>query len=249
LFLHPQNNDGNALSTNLVFTGYNGYYYGPIIGTKNTSNSSGYGRKDLVFLQHNSGVWPTDSTSHIEVMRITTNGNVGIGTIEPQYKLDVNGNVKATSFIGNLDGTYVNKLTGYAKASSSSAIATTDSLNTALGKLEYKADVTYDLVKGAYDGDGTIENLAEILKVLEGISDTETIQAIIGKYLPLTGGTLTGSLVIQDASFNVKSDTSTLRLLSFGSTNYIESGNAAFNDNAPLKITGYNGFTGSDLYL
>lgn len=103
----------------------------------------------------------------------------------------VTGFVKAPTFQGNLDGTYVNKLTGYTKATAIAALATTDSLNTALGKLEYKADVTYDLVKGAYDGDGTIENLAEILKVLDGISDTDTIQAIIGKYLPLSGGTLT----------------------------------------------------------
>jgi hypothetical protein len=103
--------------------------------------------------------------------------------------------VYATTFIGNLDGTYVNKLTGYTKADAVGSIAATDSLNTALGKLEYKADSVYDLVKGAYDGDGTIENLAEILKVLEGIKDTETIQSIIGKYLPLTGGTMSGDVV------------------------------------------------------
>lgn len=109
--------------------------------------------------------------------------------------------VTATSFIGNLDGTYVNKLTGYTKATAIGSIATTDSLNTALGKLEYKADSAYELVKGAYDGDGTIENLAEILKVLEGIKDTETIQSIIGKYLPLTGGTLTGKLTLENENF------------------------------------------------
>lgn len=88
----------------------------------------------------------------------------------------------------------INALTGYTKATAIAAIATTDSLNTALGKLELKADTAYTLVAGAYDGDGTIENLSEILKVLEGIKDTETIQAIVGKYLPLTGGTLTGAL-------------------------------------------------------
>ena len=121
-------------------------------------------------------------------------GNVGIGMDSPTEKLHVSGNVKATSFIGNIDGQYVNKLTNYTKATAITAIATTDSLNTALGKLELKADSAYELVKGAYDGDGTIENLAEILKVLEGIKDTETIQAIVGKYLPLTGGTLTGAL-------------------------------------------------------
>lgn len=120
-------------------------------------------------------------------------GYVGIGKV-PTSALDVNGNVKATSFIGNLDGTYVNKLTGYVKATAISALAATDTLNAALGKLEYKADVAYNLVKGAYDGDGTIENLEEILRVLDGIKDTETIKAIIGKYLPLSGGELTGSI-------------------------------------------------------
>ena len=123
------------------------------------------------------------------------NGNVGFGATNPSEKIEVRGNVKASSFVGNLDGQYVNKLTNYTKATTIAAIATTDSLNTALGKLELKADSAYELVKGAYDGDGAIENLAEILKVLEGIKDTETIQAIVGKYLPLAGGTIYNSNV------------------------------------------------------
>ena len=127
-------------------------------------------------------------------------GNVGIGTASPSEKLEVSGNVKASEFIGDLDGVFVNKLTNYTKATVIDSIIDSDSLNTALGKLELKADTTYELVKGAYDGDGTIENLAEILKVLEGIKDTETIQAIVGKYLPLAGGILTGDLVLHNAS-------------------------------------------------
>lgn len=99
----------------------------------------------------------------------------------------------------------INSLTGYTKATSIAAITTSDSLNTALGKLELKADTTYELVKGAYDGDGTIENLAEILKVLEGIKDTDTIQAIVGKYLPLSGGTINSGTfrpLVIDSSYN-----------------------------------------------
>lgn len=141
-----------------------------------------------------------DKEDNLGGLYINSSSNVTIGGSDfagTTYKLYVTGNVKATSFIGNLDGQYINALTNYAKATSISAIATTDSLNTALGKLEYKADTAYALVAGAYDGDGTIENLAEILKVLEGISDTETIQAIVGKYLPLTGGTVTGMTTIQ----------------------------------------------------
>lgn len=103
------------------------------------------------------------------------------------------GVLQTSGLIGNIDGTYVNKLTGYSKATLISDITSEDTLVSALGKVELRAEVAYNLIQGAYDGDGTIENLAEILKVLEGISDTETIQAIIGKYLPLTGGTITGN--------------------------------------------------------
>ena len=127
-------------------------------------------------------------------LNVLPSGNVGIGTTDPSKKLEVNGDVKATSFIGNLDGQYINRLTNYSKATSTESINTSDSLIKALGKLEYKTDTAYTLVQGAYDGDGTIENLAEILKVLEGIKDTETIQAIVGKYLPLAGGTMVGNI-------------------------------------------------------
>ena len=94
----------------------------------------------------------------------------------------------------------INSLTGYSKAEAVSSLTTSDSLNTALGKLEYKLDIAYDLVKTASDDDGTIENLQEVLKVLSGIKDTETIKAIIGKYLPLTGGTLSGPLNFSSTS-------------------------------------------------
>ena len=90
-------------------------------------------------------------------------------------------------------------LNGYTIGTSVENLSTSDTLNGALGKLEYKANKgveAYNIISAAYDGDGTIENLNEILKVLEGISDTDTISAIIGKYLPLTGGTITGNLTV-----------------------------------------------------
>ena len=134
----------------------------------------------------------------------TTNGNTYLklfdnSTLKNQYHIkgtglatvlsDANGTITInvpTSH--NQASSDINNLTGYAKATAISALTTTDTLNTALGKLELKADTTYELVKGAYDGDGTIENLTEILKVLEGIKDTDTIQTIVDKYLPLSGG-------------------------------------------------------------
>jgi hypothetical protein len=40
-----------------------------------------------------------------ERMRIVSNGNVGIGTTSPTQKLEVNGTIKATSFVGTLSRT------------------------------------------------------------------------------------------------------------------------------------------------
>lgn len=126
----------------------------------------------------------TDSESGNAVTDVEVSGH-GI-TLKRGTTFSVNGHTHSSDDI--------TALPSYVKATAASAIASTDSLNTALGKLELKADTAYTLVAGAYDGDGTIENLAEILKVLEGISDTDTIQAIVGKYLPLTGGMMTGDI-------------------------------------------------------
>ena len=79
----------------------------------------------------------------------------------------------ATSFLGNLDGTYINKLTGYTKATSASNIATTDSLNTALGKLEYKAGTTYDWYKSITqdDTDTIINKWGEIVDFIDSVTE------------------------------------------------------------------------------
>ena len=126
----------------------------------------------------------TDSESGNAVTDVEVSGH-GI-TLKRGTTFSVNGHKHSSDDI--------TALTSYVKATAASAIASTDSLNTALGKLELKADTAYTLTAGAYDGDGTIENLAEILKVLEGISDTDTIQAIVGKYLPLAGGMMSGNI-------------------------------------------------------
>lgn len=44
---------------------------------------------------------------------ITQDDRVGIGTISPSQRLDVNGNVKATSFLGNLDWSYITNKPSY----------------------------------------------------------------------------------------------------------------------------------------
>lgn len=193
----------------------------------------------------------TNSTSKLFLIGATSQA-ANPQTYSNSSVYTTNGTLYATTFVGNLDGTYINKLTGYKIAETIGSIQTTDSLNTALGKLEYKASLgvtAYNLVNAAYDGDGTIENLQEILKVLEGISDTETIKAIIGKYLPLSGGTL-GSTSVAETWLNLNSSTARLMISSYrDGTNYIESVNSDDSGNATLNITGRSGRLGSTLNL
>lgn len=79
LFLAPTTDDGNALSEKIVFTGYNGRYYGPMIGTVASSNVGGYGRKDFVVWQYNKASWASDTSGHEVALRINPSGNVTIG--------------------------------------------------------------------------------------------------------------------------------------------------------------------------
>lgn len=95
----------------------------------------------------------------------------------------------------NLDGNMINSLTGYIKATELLNLLENDSLLNALGKLEYKADLTYDLVTSVYEGVHTIEELREMLKILEEIQNSsEVLNSYLSKYLPLAGGIMSGSI-------------------------------------------------------
>ena len=73
----------------------------------NTNTSGYYFDKNVIF---NSGqlISPTNLTFSINTstlcMTMLTNGNVGIGTTNPSYKLDVNGTIRANEIIVNTTG-------------------------------------------------------------------------------------------------------------------------------------------------
>ena len=123
-------------------------------------------------------------------------GNVGIGVAQPAQKLEVNGNVKATSFLGNLDGTYVNKLTGYVKATSASDLVTTDTLNTALGKLEYKAGIAYSWYRTITedDTDEIINKWDEVVDFVNNLAVDISEEFVTRK----TNQTITGQKTISN---------------------------------------------------
>lgn len=95
----------NAHSGKLIFAGANNdygnndYKMGPYI---QAINIGGWGKKKISFFQRDWSVEGFDADPE-EVFSIMPNGNILIGSTEDSgEKLQVNGNVKANNFIGNL---------------------------------------------------------------------------------------------------------------------------------------------------
>lgn len=151
--------------------------------------------------------------------------------------LSAGGDWVAASLVGHVHSTKdITSLTDYTKSTTASDIAVTDTLNTALGKLEYKADCAYKWVINvtAPDTDEYINKWDEIVDFLNGVPDT-TLNGILANFvkdlettgegnavtdvsksdnkitvtkgnsfLPLSGGTLTGKLIIDGSELNIR---------------------------------------------
>lgn len=70
----------------------------------------------------------------------------------------------------NFSSKQINTLTGYTKATAKAAITTTDSLNTALGKLEFKTDFIYNDLFGT-DNDDIINKWSEIVDFISSVKE------------------------------------------------------------------------------
>lgn len=87
---------------------------------------------DLGYLITSSGVNSYLANSYEGSTHIKTLGTIKTGTWE--------GTAIAATYVGDLPSSKITTMTGYSEPQSSGAIATTDSLNQAIGKLERKAD-------------------------------------------------------------------------------------------------------------
>lgn len=111
----------------------------------------------------------------------------------------------------------INALTGYSKPSTTSALAATDTLNVALGKLEYKADLgqtAYDWYKSVTgtDNDEVINKWEEIVGFIDSVKETET--DILDTFVTRK----TNQVIIGSKNFNTTTNTTPLIISRTGGT-------------------------------
>ena len=95
---------GNTDSPKLAFYSFGDVATYPVSGPSiKKVNTGSYGAGDLVIYQHGA----TDFTNEVEALRISSSGNVGIGTSSPSRTLDVNGSGIVRGFLTTY-GTGVN---------------------------------------------------------------------------------------------------------------------------------------------
>jgi hypothetical protein len=100
-------NNSSSLGWNAYITADDGTYgpvHAPGTGMVLTMSSGGYGDLDFWGTNWAGSSTPKQLGSFNHVMRLSTNGNVGIGTSSPMHKLAVHGTIKAKEVIVETTG-------------------------------------------------------------------------------------------------------------------------------------------------
>lgn len=189
---------------------------------------------------------------------------LNVGGLQAPFNGQSQVEVYVAAQVHNHSSDLINKMTGYTKGTSSASIVATDTLNSAIGKLENKIDSkansnhTHNYAGSTASG-GSANSAVKLqtARTINGVSfdGTKNITVADNTKLPLTGGTVTGKITCQnldtvqkiscselaangtvELSMQIKSvyDGTPNRLSLHGSTNYNEA-RIKFGDGAEMS--------------
>lgn len=132
---------------------------------------------------------------------------LNVGGVQAPFNGQSQVEVYVAAQVHNHSSDLINKMTGYTKVSSSASIAATDTLNSAIGKLEYRVDSKASLnhthnYAGSATSGGSANSAVKLqtARNINGVSfdGTKNITVADNTKLPLTGGTVTGKITCQN---------------------------------------------------
>jgi hypothetical protein len=192
------------VSSNISYGGSGGDYFITTAGQghiwANIGGSSTYNNMNYSVGSNGSGgdhifAVGGDKTSSggTEVIRITSTANVGIGTSNPTYKLDVNGTAKMANYTFN--GNLISSLSNVNIGASSNHSITYQIGSTEYMRLNSNGMVGVGTTTPSYKFD--VNGSANATTILEGgiaLTSKYALSNVMSNFMPTSGGTMTGIL-------------------------------------------------------
>ena len=195
-----------------------------IIDTTNNAKFTAYVRDSDATIGMETNHPLTINTNNTERIRVTSSGNVGIGTTSPGKKLEVESSTTplhlnrtggATALIGlDIDGT----TRGLLGATTTAAFVSYSTTPAPLVTVANAGGVQFN----TYSAGTLVTDASGNITVSSG-------GGAGGPYLPLAGGTMTGNIVLNDNVQLQLGSTADLRIYSNGTDNYINNINGHLN--------------------
>lgn len=185
-----------------------------------------------------------NATTATTATKVANSLILNVGGVQAPFNGQSRVEVHVAPNVHNHGSDIINQMTGYTKGSSSANIIATDTLNSAIGKLENKVDSkassshTHNYAGSTTSG-GSANSAVKLqtARTINGVAfdGTKNITVADNTKLPLTGGTLTGDLKIAKSNAQIT--------LNGKDTNYYQIAHSSANGTLVFSYNGKSLFT------